>query len=496
MEIDDLSLGGRSGNSSRNSKNTGSNRMDDDLSIRSNNTGRGSSRGSNNGRNVRNFSGNNDSSSRNAVPSGKKTLNLPLLIASLVISLIGGIVGLIVYGLLIESLPRPFVIGIVMLVFFLIMIVGMLGFIAVQGRYTFREGLIKQMLYSILCALAIFVLATLFEFIYQLGGEIANAGPTSYIILLDDSGSMDSNDPNDLRYAAISEIMADKDEDFSYAVYSFNDDLLCIREMSAKGTEEVVYSKPDGRSGGTSIKNALTSIIEAIEDGSIDGGSAPKVLLLSDGYATDIGLFSNIKKLLKRYTSHGVSISTVGLGDSVDESLMTQIANGTGGVFISVDEGSNLGTAMEAAISSYAKRDLLTLRNTPKLNALFFIERILFMSVLGLGMQCFLILVSGIPTSDQKLSWFFSILTCILAGLAIELLINTIYLPEKLSALIYFVLTGMFLAIYRKKEPRRRSVVSENERSTYEEKSEEANRIGKNDKRKHPEVENRFGNKR
>lgn len=416
-------------------------RFDDDLSL-----GNGAGNRRNSSR--KGGTGGNLSLDTGVLP-GKKKPNIALFLVSVIAGLIGGFVGRIVYRMLVERLWRPLVIGIVMLVFFAILALAVILFSTVRGVYTQRNGGMNMLVPVLLFGAGIFASAVLFEFIYELGGKLDLSDPTSYIFVLDDSGSMETSDGTFERYAAISKILEDKGEDFPYAVYSFSNNLICLREMSPKGTAVETYSMPDGQLGGTEIKKTLENIAAAFEDGSIQDGEAPKVLLLSDGCATDIGWFTDVRSVLDRYVNQGVSISTVGLGNRVDERLMNKIAKGTGGVYVNVADTDQLEEAMATAITSYSTRDLLSLRNVPKWNLLYCIERVLFMGLLGAAAGIAMIGAAGIPSRDTGLTLVSSIVKAFAASIALELLINTVYMPESIVDILYFVLVAAVISVVR-----------------------------------------------
>ena len=227
----------------------------------------------------------------------------------------------------------------------------------------------------VLLAPVLFVaLGALFQWIYGLHINPNSSEPTSYVFVIDDSGSMEENDPGQLRYDAIGEVLEKKPSDFPYMVYGFANDVILLREMQpvSNGTAGLIGNS----NGGTSIKGALDQVISDYQNGVWDGGRSPKVILLTDGYATDLGWFSSISGTLKQYARNRISISTIGLGD-VDVGLLERIAAATGGVFIDISDASSLADAMENAATQYAIDDLLTTRYPGRMDILFGFLRIL-----------------------------------------------------------------------------------------------------------------------
>lgn len=373
------------------------------------------------------------------VPVGKEVFDKIGLIASLVFGVIGAFISRMIYGMLVGSLYRPVVILVTIGVFFLIIGVGNILFRIVRGMYSPSFSAGKAFALFAASFAIILILSFVFELIYELGGGFKTSDAGSYIIVIDDSGSMDSSDPSNERYAAIETILQDKANDFPYAVYRFSDETECIREMLPK-SQKTEYGDID-IGGGTSIKGALTKVLSDYETGTLKNANNPKVLLLSDGCATDIGLFSSIDSVLKDYGKNGISISTVGLGSGVDEGLMRQIANTTGGVYINVTDVSNLANTMTTAIESYYKRDLLTYRIVFGSNILYVIERILFMGIIGALIGSVLVVVGN--GKKQEYGIAIAILKGVVAAVILEIFINSIGVNERIVDYIYFVIVAV-----------------------------------------------------
>ena len=228
---------------------------------------------------------------------------------------------------------------------------------------------------------------------------------------------METSDPDGLRYQAIGKIIEPKDEDFPYAVYSFGNEVTeerALAPISAGNNEFTPYN-----SGGTSIRGTLTTLFENYEKNLKNQlGDAPKFLLLSDGYATDISWFSSINKILREYAKTDITISTVGLGDA-DDALLQQIADDTGGVYLSVDDVDQLEQSMQQAMNEsgdnkYA-RTFYTYRNVPSLDFLYAAMRIVFTAILGILISSAMLFATGKGEDDQLI-----LLTSVITGVLAE----------------------------------------------------------------------------
>ena len=242
--------------------------------------------------------------------------------------------------------------------------------------------------YFICSLIGIFVLVMGLEFIYECNPNIKSIEPTSYIFVIDESGSMSGNDPGGLRYEAIPEIMKAAEEGFPYMVYTFSDDTQIIRDMAPLDAEYEPI--PVNSDGGTAICGTILRILQDYKNGVWDGGSNPKVVFLTDGSATDLsnvflwfrGNMPEFNAALEEYYNLGINISTVGLG-SVDREIMTKMAETTGGVFVNIQNASDLASAMKTAASSYSDRNLLSIRYMKRWDTLYGFLRILFLTIIG-----------------------------------------------------------------------------------------------------------------
>ena len=421
---------------------------------------------------------------------GKEVLDKAQLIVSLVIGIIGAIVARSVYEILVGSIFRPVVIMLTIGVFFAIAGLSAILFNLVRGMYDPSFSLGNAFMVLAITFVITLGLSFLFEWIYELGGGFKPSEAGSYVIIIDDSGSMSSSDPANERYAALDAILEDKPDDFPYAVYRFADDTKCVRELLPKSEKSTFVDVEVG--GGTSIKGALSTVLEDYTNGGLQNAENLKVLLLSDGVATDIGLFSSINGVLKDYAKNGISISTVGLGNGVDENLMKKIADSTGGVYINVADVSDLSDTMTTAIESYYKRDLLTYRVVYKHNILYVIERILFMGVIGsLIGAALVILCNG---KKQNIGIAIAVAKGIGAAVILEVFINGFGMSERLVNYIFFVIIGLIISwlFVRISNPPPRSIdppkTSENGKSSAIEQSKNLGQKGNEKSKSGPKI--------
>ena len=307
-----------------------------------------------------------------------KGLNWKMVIAALIAAAVAWAADLLLYNILKSVLPRPLLIGIVFALLGFILAAVLLVFGGDSGNDVSRgwqlTGVIAGPVLLLLCA-------SLFQFIYQLTLKKAVIEPTSYVLVIDDSGSMEGSDPSGKRYDSIEMILQDQPDGFPFMIYGFSDEPYIIRDMAPKSSGmEPIDNKHDG---GTSISGTLKRVINDYENGVWKGGASPKVILLTDGYATDIVLGLELNDTLKRYLKRGISISCVGLGE-VDTDLMEKIASSTNGVFIDISDAAQLTEAMRSAATGYneVERDLVSERLGGN-GIIYGLLRVLFLVLLG-----------------------------------------------------------------------------------------------------------------
>lgn len=155
-------------------------------------------------------------------------------------------------------------------------------------------------------------------------------------LIIDSSGSMGSNDPQNMRKEAAKlfiDAMEDTDQvavvDFDSAARTYwTLQPVGWNRAGAKGAVDRIDS-----SGGTDIGDGLQAGYTELNRSQTD---APKLaVLLTDGD----GGYGNQANL---YANRGWSIYTIGMGDAPNESLLRNIAHNTGGRYFKLDSPSQL----------------------------------------------------------------------------------------------------------------------------------------------------------
>ena len=365
-----------------------------------------------------------------------------MLIITVVVGFVLWALCRILYNTLLMTVPRVLLIAIIFCIFSLIM--TLVVFVASHMDSTYMGDLFsgdgETYLFLAVGVVIIFALAALFQWIYGLNFSQTNATPTSYVFVIDDSGSMEGNDPGSTRYSAIRRVMDDTPEGFPYMVYNFTTDCYIIRDMGPVTSNDSFSGESNG---GTDIQGALATVLGDHDSGLWDGGDNPKVLLLSDGESMGF-----IRKTLNRYAKEGIAVSTVGFG-SVNDRLMQKIANRTGGVYIYVDDIDTLSQAIETATSSYAARDLVSSRAVTKLSFLYGLMRVIFLTILGAAIGLLSMIAYG-RNDSTELTLISSVATAFVGALVMEIG-TSLGLSDVVMWAILWVLIATLVCSYKKR---------------------------------------------
>lgn len=362
-----------------------------------------------------------------------------LLVITAIYGLVFGIVTNLFFDRLVAALWSPLAITILFVCFLLPLL--LIVFLAAKFNGTLTK--IEHPVATFAAGFAVFLVAVLgLEFLYELGLKTTVQNVDSYVFVIDDSGSMTGSDPNKMRVSSIEKILADKDGDFQYAVYSFSDDYTQIRPMLPKRQSTALPQMES--SGGTAIYGTLSGILDDVDTGKLKVTGNTRILFLSDGSATDMSGFfsSSLRDVLRRYVEKGLVISTVGLGRGADAATLKRIANSTGGVYITAEDADQLTGAMVEASVQSADRTLLTIRFFCKTEALHAVMRIVFLLIIAVILQMLKIEVYGKYYKPQLI---LGSVCSVLAALVAEILMEHTLLGENICRIIFWILLALMI---------------------------------------------------
>lgn len=309
----------------------------------------------------------------------EKQLVKKAFFATLIAGVAAAAINTVIYVTCAQRIPFPLLIAIMFAIFTLAVAMALkIGSSDISNdEFLFLSDSKGIFLGIGVCTLIVFALAAGFEWLYD--HEVKkNDEPTSYIFLIDDSGSMSTNDPENRRYEAIDSVLKNMPDDFPYAVYRFSGHTENLRKMLPKSEP---WTPPmDFLGGGTMLFGGMNTVYDDLKDKAVDGGENPRLIVLADGDAHDkLHKFGVTNKL----KSAGISVSTVGFGNA-DERQLKYIAERTGGKYVSAENASELGEALkEASAADIAARNLLSDRGAISSDGLYAFLRILFLFLLG-----------------------------------------------------------------------------------------------------------------
>lgn len=158
-------------------------------------------------------------------------------------------------------------------------------------------------------------------------------------LVLDSSGSMQTNDPGDLRKEGARRLVQGLLEQDRAAVVDFDYSALLLQGLTSDKVALVNALQRIDSSGGTDIGAGVTLGLTELERG--EAGRGRIMVLLTDG----MGAYSHT--LTDRAIASQVAIYTIGLGRDVDVRLLREIAQRTGGKFFPVQTAAELPATFE-----------------------------------------------------------------------------------------------------------------------------------------------------
>ena len=312
----------------------------------------------------------------------KRRFSIKMLIGSILAGLLYGLAGEFIYRQIGRTASHVvttvvYFVGMYLFVGFAVYLIGKMG-------HAYHDGPVNRRQWAVAFLLMI-VLSALFEWIYGRIGTGTKDHVSSYLFVIDNSGSMGKNDPTGMRYEAIEKLLENKDPAFAYGIYHFSDSAQLVRPMAP--VSDGGLGKDPVNSGGTAIIHALDTILQDLDQGVLQLDSHCRMILLSDGFATDIDETSRydwIRKL-EQFVDRGISISTVGMTGDADTQLLMLAADKTGGRYVSVQDVQQLEQGMrQAAQAEEGIRNLLGYRSENDTGIIFSGVRILFIICLGM----------------------------------------------------------------------------------------------------------------
>ena len=160
----------------------------------------------------------------------------------------------------------------------------------------------------------------------------SNTSNFDVVFVIDESGSMNDNDPNRLRVEAAKQfidMLAADSKDNRAAIYGFEGGARSILNLTTLNDREAVKNSLNSihSNGGTNIYSGLEAAVREIEANT--HAYSPVIILMTDGQ--DNSTLTNYTPLIERANAKGITVFAIGLGKDVNATLLRQICDNTGG---------------------------------------------------------------------------------------------------------------------------------------------------------------------
>ncbi|WP_408605718.1 VWA domain-containing protein [Anaerobium acetethylicum] len=167
--------------------------------------------------------------------------------------------------------------------------------------------------------------------------DASNYKGMDIVFAIDSSGSMTSNDRSGVRKTVTKNFINVLTENDRAAVVDFDSYASVYSDFTSDSeTLNTAVNKIDS-SGGTSLSDAMSSAIGLFTSSDYDGdGKARYIVLLTDGQGTYSTAYTTKAK------DNGIVVYTVGLGSNVSTSVLTTLAEGTGGEYYHANNADKL----------------------------------------------------------------------------------------------------------------------------------------------------------
>ena len=335
----------------------------------------------------------------------------------------------------------------------------------------FKEVVLTPSLKKILPVVFIvmFLAAGLLEFLYEIEPSPAKPKPeqtntpvaptpkyvvmpVDYYFLLDNTTSLEWNDPEKKRIEVLEKIVNNFSEDKRIALISFSDTAVInmYPEYATTDNKKLFVSKIKNliMKNYTNLKKALIGMSSILIN---DYTRKEVVIFITDGEDDFNEYSSDFNRVMYPFISANVPIYSIFLNpNNEDSSFLKRVSSLTGGIYSTVKDPLDLESQMVQVIESEEQsitineptirpgkvtladpfRDMLEIRIGKRQNSpLYILMRIAFITIIGLLMGYFLYLVFS--SSRIFLSLILGgVLSGFLAGLILELCFQVLYLPD------------------------------------------------------------------
>ena len=230
------------------------------------------------------------------------------------------------------------------------------------------KNLLKQWRVKALLQAALLTTATLLSGMALAANE---AQKPDVRVLIDISGSMKQNDPNNLRRPAYDLLVGLFPKGSKAGVWAFGEsvDVLVPDKNVSDGWRSIARTKASQITS-TSLFTNIPAVVEAAAQ-NLDPGYRTSLILLTDGMV-DISKSKTeneaarqrlLTEILPRLRQSGVIVHTVALSKSADRDLMERLAADTGGLFAVAETADQLKRIFLQAFDAAAPAEQVPLAN-------------------------------------------------------------------------------------------------------------------------------------
>ncbi len=177
-------------------------------------------------------------------------------------------------------------------------------------------------------------------------------GKTFIGFILDSSGSMSENDPNNIRKTAVNQILTLLSGNESVFIVDFDDNAKWLNETDWTNwdlNKLQSYVRSIDSRGGTNIGSGLNKMKEAI-DGRVSENSFGGILLFTDGKG-------NYNAEADWFAKHNIPIHTISYTNYADANTLNKIAETTGGFYLMANDEQDVITALSDYFNSLVGYD-------------------------------------------------------------------------------------------------------------------------------------------
>ena len=195
------------------------------------------------------------------------------------------------------------------------------------------------------------------EAVLELGFKIRtsnynlNGPPINLSLVVDRSGSMYGDDRIEALKKSLLSFVSKLRKTDIVSLVSYDDKAILLVPSQPVGDGKYLKDMIEDIEigGGTNIYNGMVVGYEQIEKKKIANGTN-RLVLLTDGYGADDPLIT-IKKS-KEYNDKGIELSAIGVGESYNQALLSQLASTGGGLLNFIGSSKNIESVFQKELTS------------------------------------------------------------------------------------------------------------------------------------------------